>query len=58
MSLLVAVEVQGIRSVGTGVRNAVVIDFLSPLTVICGSNGAGKTVCKSLSAKIIYKNSN
>uniref|UniRef100_A0A158Q793 Zinc-hook domain-containing protein n=1 Tax=Elaeophora elaphi TaxID=1147741 RepID=A0A158Q793_9BILA len=43
MSLLDTVELQGIRSVGVGPQNATVIEFLSPLTIICGSNGAGKT---------------
>ncbi|EJD75407.1 Rad50 family protein [Loa loa] len=43
MSLLDTVELQGIRSVGVGPQNANVIEFLSPLTIICGTNGAGKT---------------
>ncbi|CAG9534260.1 unnamed protein product [Cercopithifilaria johnstoni] len=43
MSLLDTVELQGIRSVGVGPQNAGVIEFLSPLTIICGPNGAGKT---------------
>ncbi|VDK69956.1 unnamed protein product [Litomosoides sigmodontis] len=43
MSLLDTVELQGIRSVGVGPQNASVIEFLSPLTIICGPNGAGKT---------------
>lgn len=43
MSLLDTVELQGIRSVGVGPQNANVIEFLSPLTIICGPNGAGKT---------------
>ncbi|KAM3717121.1 DNA repair protein [Dirofilaria immitis] len=43
MSLLDTVELQGIRSVGVGPENANVIEFLSPLTIICGPNGAGKT---------------
>lgn len=43
MSLLDTVELQGIRSVGVGPENASVIEFLSPLTIICGPNGAGKT---------------
>ncbi|VDO20850.1 unnamed protein product [Brugia timori] len=43
MSLLDTIELQGIRSVGVGPQNANVIEFLSPLTIICGPNGAGKT---------------
>ncbi|OZC05081.1 hypothetical protein X798_07948 [Onchocerca flexuosa] len=43
MSLLDTVELQGIRSIGVGPQNANVIEFLSPLTIICGPNGAGKT---------------
>lgn len=43
MSLLDVVELQGIRGVGIGPQNANVIEFLSPLTIICGPNGAGKT---------------
>ncbi|VDN05001.1 unnamed protein product [Thelazia callipaeda] len=43
MSLLDTVELQGIRGVGVGPQNANVIEFLSPLTIICGPNGAGKT---------------
>jgi DNA repair protein RAD50 len=35
--------VQGIRSFGPHKRN--VIDFYTPLTLIVGQNGAGKTVC-------------
>uniref|UniRef100_A0A183EMI2 AAA_23 domain-containing protein n=1 Tax=Gongylonema pulchrum TaxID=637853 RepID=A0A183EMI2_9BILA len=34
---------QGIRSVGVGPQNAAVVEFLSPLTILCGPNGAGKT---------------
>uniref|UniRef100_A0A0N5APQ3 SMC_N domain-containing protein n=1 Tax=Syphacia muris TaxID=451379 RepID=A0A0N5APQ3_9BILA len=45
MSLLDTIEIQGIRSIGIGSQNAAVVEFLSPLTVICGSNGSGKTVC-------------
>ncbi|EJW81205.1 hypothetical protein WUBG_07886, partial [Wuchereria bancrofti] len=43
MSLLDTIELQGVRSVGVGPQNANVIEFLSPLTIICGPNGAGKT---------------
>ncbi|VDM49088.1 unnamed protein product [Toxocara canis] len=43
MSLLDTIDIQGIRSVGVGPQNAVVIEFLSPLTIICGPNGSGKT---------------
>lgn len=43
MSLLDTIEIQGIRSVGVGPENANVIEFLTPLTIICGPNGTGKT---------------
>ncbi|VDK48160.1 unnamed protein product [Anisakis simplex] len=43
MSLLDTIEIQGIRSIGVGPQNAIVIEFLSPLTIICGPNGSGKT---------------
>lgn len=39
--------VQGIRSFGPHKRN--VIDFYTPLTLIVGQNGAGKTVSTLLS---------
>lgn len=35
--------VQGIRSFGPHKKN--LIDFYTPLTLIVGQNGAGKTVC-------------
>uniref|UniRef100_A0A915AGT1 Zinc-hook domain-containing protein n=1 Tax=Parascaris univalens TaxID=6257 RepID=A0A915AGT1_PARUN len=43
MSLLDTIDIQGIRSIGVGPQNAVVIEFLTPLTIICGPNGSGKT---------------
>lgn len=44
MSLLDTIDIQGIRSIGVGPQNAIVIEFLTPLTIICGPNGSGKTV--------------
>uniref|UniRef100_F1KRQ5 DNA repair protein rad-50 n=2 Tax=Ascaris TaxID=6251 RepID=F1KRQ5_ASCSU len=43
MSLLDTIDIQGIRSIGVGPQNAIVIEFLTPLTIICGPNGSGKT---------------
>jgi DNA repair protein RAD50 len=41
MSQIEKLQIEGIRSY----REPAVIEFFTPLTLIVGSNGAGKTVC-------------
>ena len=44
MSQIEKLQIQGIRSYG----EPAVIEFFTPLTLIVGANGAGKTVCYSV----------
>lgn len=47
MSKVLKMSIQGIRSFGPEEQDRGVIKFYTPLTLILGPNGTGKTVSKS-----------
>jgi len=49
MSRIEKMMIQGIRSFGPDEENRQIIQFQTPLTLILGPNGTGKTVSKNLS---------
>ena len=46
-------SIQGIRSFGPEDKNKGIVEFYSPLTLILGPNGTGKTVSGIILEKII-----
>ena len=54
MSRLEKMSILGIRSFGAEDSDKQVITFFSPLTLILGPNGTGKTVCTPVSTSSLF----